>query len=128
MAGIMGTHSSPGKGEMIKVGEKPSDEWYAGVPTGMGSATLGALGAFGYLGGPALGTLTTGLGSMAGGILGGFFEPDEEDVMVEKPLPPPQPYTYTPLQGSAIRGGGNSAPLPMIQQYGVEDPYGFGWG
>ena len=126
MAGVI--RNPQRKAEMVKVGEKPSDEWYAGVPTGVGSATLGALGAFGYMGGPALGTLTTGLGSALGGMFGGFFEPESEDVMVAERLPPPQPYTYTPLQGSAIQGGSGSAPAPMVQQYGVEDPYGFGWG
>ena len=126
MAGVSRTYQRDP--ELLKVGEKESDEWYAGVPTTYGS-TLGTIyGAPGYMAGPIVGTITSGIGGLLGGWAGSFFEPEPEDIMVEEKLPPPKPYEYTPLQGSSIRGGSGSAPLPMVQQYGVEDPYGFGWG
>jgi len=111
--------------KMVQVGETESDEWYAGGPTALGSGLGTAAGAFGILGGPVVGAATMGLGGALGGWLGSIFEPDPEPVYVEQfePMPPPPPPRMPAQQlgGSAIGGY-------YSQNYGVQDPYGFGLG
>jgi hypothetical protein len=109
--------------EMVKVGQRPSGEWWSGAPTMGGSVVGSGLGAIGLLGGPIVGSATMAAGSALGSWLGSLFEPEPEDVMVEQfnPLPTPQ-QQYYPTQ----LGGSQIFTQPYADQYGVANLYGFG--
>ncbi len=63
----------PDDDELEAARELAEAEGYGGTGQAIGSLAGGALGALGFLGGPAVGATTTGLGASLGGGLGGLI-------------------------------------------------------
>jgi hypothetical protein len=112
--------------DKVLVGQRAPDQWYAGMPTAMG--TGGTAAAATALATPVMGPFAPVAGALMGpfgGLFGSFFEPDPVPVYEE--LPPPPMVT---LPGSAAMqqyaaGAYDQQQQPYAAQYGVQNPYGF---
>ena len=91
-----------------------------------GGEALGAAGATALGVPPAIGTAMGGaLGGAFGDMFNEFFDEDEEPQMV---LPPPAPTDYSNLLAMGQKPSYQYTPPGLSSQYGVQSPYGYGFG